>query len=178
MGISEHYWQLSMGFAPISSTLCVKIMKSNCEELISLLVLFDGDLECTGQGWADVGADMCEERLNQFNDADWNDLYNKFKALPESQQYLLIYALQLAPDIKGIPILIELLLSKNEKIWQESLIELSSAYSRTPESLDTVTITKDMASLIISKCSIQTPKYYHPKDPEIAGFIEYVQANT
>ena len=153
-------------------------MKSNCEELIDIINVFEGDMDSTGQGWCDAGADMCEDVFGKFTEMDWNELQRKFLSYNDEWKYMFIYALGLVSHEKSAPFLAELVKSSCDKVWEEAFIDLSNIYKGNATIIKKLNLTKSDAKEIYIKCSIDNPKYYHPKDNNIVNFLSYINERT
>ncbi|WP_133155093.1 hypothetical protein [Kinneretia aquatilis] len=113
-------------------------MKAPYEELEEILSTFDGDLESTGQGWCDVGAQWAESTIGSFREEDWVSLFNRKEQLTEGQMRLLVHALSAATEEKALPFLTWLCSVAKGWGWIEAMESLSYTYVSKPELLNVI----------------------------------------
>jgi hypothetical protein len=167
-------------------------MSDNSRELISLLRTFDGDLECTGQGWADVGQDLCEKVIQKLEDNDWRDFQKELSNISNGQMHLLAFLAELAPLNYAVAISEYLVAHAEGEAWSEAAMVVGDLYISNPQSFSATRIDPSLRNKI--ECEIrgyinfqQDPettfnehieKYSHLLEPGVIKYYEYIASNT
>lgn len=66
-------------------------MSDRLQELVSILAVFEDDLQDTGQNWIGLGMDLCEKLIKQFEKEDWHDLMTLLPDLSSGQMHLITF---------------------------------------------------------------------------------------
>ncbi|MBD9417203.1 hypothetical protein IB234_21770 [Pseudomonas sp. PDM16] len=149
-------------------------MSSNPEELIGLLKCFDGDLESTGQGWADVGASLAEGVVKKFTKNDWHELLKRQENLTNGQMHLMALLIDLAPDEFSIKIAQNLIKHATGEPWIEALNTISHLYILNARLFPPPS--ESQAEL--NKFKSEVTKYINLSNPEDLDFHSYLMKHS
>ncbi len=182
-----------MRHSPLNAALCVRESMSNkSKELISLLGTFDGDLECTGQGWADVGQDLCEKVIQKFDENDWRDFQKELSNLSNGQMHLLAFLAELAPLKYAVAISEYLVAHAEGEAWSEAAMVVGDLYTSNPQSFSAKPTESSLRNKIEREIRgyinfHQDPetsfdeyieKYSHLLEPGVIKYYEHIASNT
>ncbi len=170
-------------------------MSGHYTELRDLLKTFDGDLESTGQGWADAGAELCEKEIIEFDENDWDTLYKNRRDLTNGERHELAYLLDVAPQERVIPFLIWLVSEAQGEGWVLAIEQLSRLYNSNAAIFDTSNH-REFIPKMLNNFKIEIEKFYnfpisegvqfndyfykhsHLIGEEVSQFYEYLSKNT
>ena len=146
-------------------------MSDRLQELISILAMFEDDLQDTGQGWIDLGMDLCEQLIEQFEKEDWSDLIRLLPDLSRGQVHLVTFLVAFSPVEYAIVILEYLLAHLAECDWYDAAVAMGELYISDPE----VFSSKPITSRFCDKFESEIRQFINFKQEPYMSFEQYIK---